>query len=137
MYPSSPLPPPHLQIIFWWGLKHYFFISCSQGLKKFQISCGASELGGPYFLLGREGGGCIFSHKAINNQSWKIKNSWWQINLFHIGMTVEELMLILIIFIYNIVFHIILMCMLTFLVYLRIFCFRVFCLFKCPFKLSK
>ena len=45
-------PLPHLQIFFLWRAKK-FFVSCSQGLGKFQTSWGPSVQGGPNFLFGR------------------------------------------------------------------------------------
>ena len=39
-------------------------------------------MGEPIFFLG--GGWAIFFHKAINDQSCKLKNSWWQNYLFHV-----------------------------------------------------
>ena len=40
---------------------------------------------GPNFLFGR-GGYAIFFYKAINDQSCKLKNSWWQSYLLHVYM---------------------------------------------------
>ena len=54
-----------------------FFVSCSKGLVKFQISWGHSVLGGTKNF-----------DKVINDQSckYKLKNSWWQNCLSHVCM---------------------------------------------------
>ena len=83
IYPPTHYLPPQCipPTIFLWGLKK--IVSCSLGLGKFQISLGPFILGEPNFLFGR-GGSAIFFHKAINDQSCKLKNSWWQNYLFHV-----------------------------------------------------
>ena len=52
-----------------------FFVSCNKGLVKFQVSW-------EYSVLGRTKN----FGKAINDQSCKSKNSWWQNYLCHVCM---------------------------------------------------
>ena len=107
--PFIIITPPYPQIIFLWRLN--FFVCCSQGLRIFQISWGPSVLGVLISFYG-EGGYAIFFHKAINDQSCKLKNSWWQDYLLHL-------------------------CMLTSHTFTLEFSLGEFFLFKCPLKFPK
>ena len=82
-FPWYILPLP--TNIFFCGGLNFFSVSCSSELGIFQISWGPSVVGDLISLLG-EGGYAIFFHKAINDQSCKLRNSWWQNYLLHVCM---------------------------------------------------
>ena len=101
---------PLLTNIFLRGAK-FFLCLVARGWKYFKLLGDFLYWRVLIFFLG-ERGLAIFFHKAINDQSCKLKNSWRQNYLLHV-------------------------CMLTFHTYFGIFSLRIFCLFKSPPKLPK
>ena len=107
--PFIIITPSYPQIIFLWRAK--FFLSVApRAWEYFKFLGGLLYWGVLISFFG--GGGTIFSQKAINDQSCKLKNSWWQNYLLHV-------------------------CMLTFHTSTLEFSLGEFSLFKCPLKLQK
>ena len=75
--------------IFFMGLK-VFFLSCSQGLEKFQISWRPSVVGETNIFFGR-GGSVIFFHKTINDQISKLSVSYLYTNFSHFQLRIFRL----------------------------------------------
>ena len=97
-------------------LPHSTNVFFCEGLIFFYFSCLVFRVWENFKFLGElisflgKWGEAIFFHKGINEQSCKLNNSWWQNYLLHANFSQF---------------------------YLGIFFLRIFCLFKCPLKLSR
>ena len=83
---SMVYTPHYPQIfIFVEGAKLFFSYLVARGWEYFKFFRDLLYWGGPNFLSER-GGYAIFFHKVTNDQSCKLKNSWWLNCLLHVCM---------------------------------------------------
>ena len=79
-----PFPLPSTNI-FIWQLKRFWYL-VARGWENFKFLVDLLYWGEPNFVFGREEARLFSLHRAINDESCKLKNSWRQNYMFHVSM---------------------------------------------------